>query len=54
MFNSAGDLVKIRKIGGKYANFEREVNDAEVTDTTVDSTKTIKFNPWHKIFDTTA
>jgi len=54
MFNSNSDLIKIRKIGGKHAVFEREVNDAEVTDMTVDDTKTIKFKQWNKIFDTTA
>lgn len=51
MFNSAGDLIKIRKHGGKYANFERDVDDAEVTDMTVDPTKTIKFGGWHEVFD---
>ena len=51
MFNSDGDLIKIRKHGGKYANFERDVADAEVTDTTVDTTKTIKFGKWHEVFD---
>lgn len=51
MFNSKGDLIKIRKHGGKYANFERDVDDAEVTDTAVDTTKTIKFGKWHEVFD---
>jgi hypothetical protein len=50
MFNSDGDLIKIRKHGGKYANFEREVDDAEITNTTVDDTKTIKFKKWNKVF----
>lgn len=54
MFNSDSDLIKIRKIGGKHAVFEREVSDAEITNTTVDDTKTIKFKKWNKIFDTTA
>ena len=54
MFNSNSDLIKIRKIGGKHAVFEREVDDASVTDRVVDTTKTIKFKQWHKIFDTTA
>jgi hypothetical protein len=51
MFNSDGDLIKIRKHGGKYANFERDVDDAEIINTTVDDTKTIKFGKWHEVFD---
>ena len=54
MFNSNSDLIKIRKIGGKHAVFERDVDDATVTDRVVDTTKTIKFKQWNKIFDTTA
>jgi len=51
MFNSSGDLIKIRKHGGKYANFERDVDDATVSDRVVDTTKTIKFKKWHEVFD---
>lgn len=50
LFNSDGDLIKIRKYGGQHAIFERDVDDATVTDRTVDDTKTIKFKEWHEVF----
>lgn len=49
-FNSNSDLIKIRKIGGQHAVFEREVDDASVTDRVVDDTKTIKYKKWNKVF----
>ena len=52
LFNSDRDLIKIRKYGGKHAVFERDVYDAEITNTTVDDTKTIKFKEWHQVFGT--
>ena len=50
LFNSNNDLIKIRKIGGQHAVFEREVDDASVTDRVVDDTKTIKYKKWDKVF----
>lgn len=50
LFNSDGDLIKIRKYGGQHAIFEREVDDASVTDRVVDDSKTIKYKKWNQVF----
>ena len=51
LFNSDEDLIKIRKYGGQHAIFERDIEDATVTNRTVDTTKTIKYKKWQQVFE---
>lgn len=49
LFNAAEDLLFVRKSAGRTEIVEREIDDASVSDRTIDTTKTIKYKKWQEI-----